>query len=82
MYLSPVPFEELDFPTFRTEPVTALSESVATYGTAGVAASVTLLLGGLYYWFHRQQGDILVDEPTVGENEQSQSAPDALEGES
>jgi formate dehydrogenase iron-sulfur subunit len=70
MYLSPVPFEELGFPTFRTEPVTDLSESVATYGTAGVAASVTLLMGGLYYWFHRQQGEILVDEPAHKEGEE------------
>ncbi len=49
MYLSPVPFEELGFPELKTEPVTALSEAVATYGSAGVAASVAFLLGGLYY---------------------------------
>lgn len=52
MYLSPVPFEALGFPDLKTEPVTALSEAVATYGTAGVAASATILLGGLYYWFN------------------------------
>lgn len=52
MYLSPVPFEELGFPELDTEPVTELSEAVATYGTAGVAASATVLLGGLYYWFN------------------------------
>jgi len=49
MYLSPVPFEELGFPGLKTEPVTALSEAVATYGSAGVAASVAFLLGGVYY---------------------------------
>jgi formate dehydrogenase iron-sulfur subunit len=58
MYLSPVSFEELDFPTLKTEPVTELSETVATYGSAGVAASVTFLLGGLYYWFHRRENSI------------------------
>lgn len=73
MYLSPVPFEELDFPTFKTEPVTALSESVATYGTAGVAASVTLLMGGLYYWFHRQKGEIMVDEPALEDSAHGES---------
>ena len=67
MYLSPVPFEELEFPTLKTEPVTELSEAVATYGTAGVAASVTLLLGGLHFWFERREKTIQLegtdDEP-------------------
>ncbi len=49
IYLSPVPFEELGFPELKSEPVTALSEAVATYGSAGVAASVAFMLGGLYY---------------------------------
>jgi formate dehydrogenase iron-sulfur subunit len=49
LYLSPVPFEELGFPALKTESVTALSEAVATFGTAGVAAGVTFLLGGLYF---------------------------------
>jgi hypothetical protein len=61
MYLSPVPFEELEFPVFKTEPVTELSEAVATYGTAGVAASVTFLLGGLYFWFQRREKTIQLD---------------------
>jgi formate dehydrogenase iron-sulfur subunit len=49
LYLSPVPFEELGFPALKKEAVTTLSENVATFGTAGVAAGVTVLLGGLYY---------------------------------
>ena len=61
LYLSPVPFEELEFPAFKTEPVTELSEAVATYGTAGVAASVTFLLGGLYYWFRRREGTLQLE---------------------
>jgi formate dehydrogenase iron-sulfur subunit len=61
LYLSPVPFEELDFPTLKNEPVTELSEAVATYGTAGVAASVTFLLGGLYYWFRRREGTLQLE---------------------
>jgi hypothetical protein len=71
MYLSPVPFEELDFPPLKTEPVTDLSEAVATYGTAGVAASVTFLLGGLYYW-SRERGETLqLDEP--GDEQESEA---------
>jgi hypothetical protein len=68
MYLSPVPFEELDFPMLKTEPVTELSETVATYGTAGVAASVTLLLGGLHFWFQRREKAIQLED-TVPEPE-------------
>ena len=49
MYLSPVPFEELDFPALKSEPVTALSETVATYGTAAMAVGVTAFLGGVAY---------------------------------
>jgi formate dehydrogenase iron-sulfur subunit len=64
MYLSPVPFQELGFPALKTEPVTELSEAVATYGTAGVAASVTVLLGGLYYWFNGREPTIEVEETT------------------
>lgn len=56
MYLSSVPFEALGFPQFKTEPVTGLSEAVATYGTAGVAASVAVMLGGFYLLNHRRNG--------------------------
>ena len=70
MYLSPVPFEELAFPALKTEPVTTLSEAVATYGTAGVAASVTVLLGGLYYWFNAREPKIDVEDGTGAETEQ------------
>ena len=69
MYISPVPFEALGFPAFSTEPVTSVSEAVATYGTVGVAASVTLLLGGMYYWFHGRQPTLEVDEPIQVEGE-------------
>jgi len=67
LYLSPVPFEVLGFPQFKSEPVTALSEAVATYGTAGVAASVSLLLGGIYYWFGRRQ-----QQPQIEASEQDE----------
>jgi formate dehydrogenase iron-sulfur subunit len=68
MYLSPVPFEELGFPTLKAEPVTELSEAVATYGTVGVAGGVTLALGGLYYWFQRRE-KIIQLESTVDEQD-------------
>ena len=69
MYLSPVSFEAMGFPAVGTEPVTSLSEAIATYGTAGVAASVTLLMGGLYYWFNGRKPKIQVDEPIPVESE-------------
>ena len=62
LYLSPVPFEQLGFPTLKTEPVTALSEAVATYGSAGVAASVAFLLGGMYYLSGGQEERIQFEE--------------------
>lgn len=62
MYLSPVPFEKLGFPTLSAEPVTRLSETVATYGTPSVALSVASLLGGLYYWFTRRENGIRAEE--------------------
>jgi len=51
LYLSSIPFEKLGLPDVDSEPVTELSEAIATYGTPGVALSVAGLLGGLYYWF-------------------------------
>lgn len=62
LYLSHVPFEELGLPTLGSEPVTRLSEVVATYGTPSVALSVATLLGGLYYWFTRREKDIGAEE--------------------
>ncbi len=55
LYLSHIPFEELGLPTLGSEPVTRLSEVIATYGTPGVALSVAALLGGLYYGFTRRE---------------------------
>ncbi|HID86312.1 MAG TPA: hydrogenase 2 operon protein HybA [Anaerolineae bacterium] len=55
LYISHIPFEKLGLPTLGPEPVTELSEAVAVYGTPSVAVSVAALLGGLYYWFTRQE---------------------------
>ncbi len=57
LYLSPVPFDELGFPVVEPEAVTALSEAVATFGTAGMATGVTALLAGVYYWFGRRSDE-------------------------
>jgi formate dehydrogenase iron-sulfur subunit len=67
LYISPVPFEKLGFPALKSEPVTQLSESVATFGTAGVAASVTVLLGGLYYWFSGRKKEIELQDVETSE---------------
>jgi formate dehydrogenase iron-sulfur subunit len=53
MYLSPVPFEELGFPTLGVEPVTGLSNAVATYGTPAVGIGVASFLAGVYFWSTR-----------------------------
>ena len=70
MYLSPVPFEKLGFPTLSPEPVTKLSEAVAVYGTPSVAVSVAALLGGLYYWFTRREKRIRAEETTSQKEEE------------
>ena len=49
MYVSPVPFKELGFPTFEDQTVTGLSETVATFGTPAVALGVALFLSSIYY---------------------------------
>ncbi len=54
IYLSPIPFDALGFPDLSSEPVTALSEAMATLGTPGMAAGVAAALGGVYYWFSRR----------------------------
>lgn len=54
LYLSGIPFDELGLPDVDSEPVTELSEAIATYGTPSVALSVAGLLGGLYYWFSQE----------------------------
>jgi formate dehydrogenase iron-sulfur subunit len=63
LYLSHIPFEELGLPTLGSEPVTRLSEVVATYGTPSVALSVATLLGGVYYWFTRGEKEMRAEEP-------------------
>jgi formate dehydrogenase iron-sulfur subunit len=55
MYLSPIAFEELGFPTYGEQPVTGLSETVARFGTPAVALGVACLLGGLHYWSGRSK---------------------------
>jgi formate dehydrogenase iron-sulfur subunit len=61
LYLSPVPFETLGFPDLETEPVTELSESVATLGTAGLAAGASALLAAAYLLFHRQKATVTIE---------------------
>jgi formate dehydrogenase iron-sulfur subunit len=57
LYLAGIPFEEMGLPSLDAEPVTELSEAVAMFGTPSVALSVGGLLGGLYYWFSKQENN-------------------------
>lgn len=61
MYLSPASFEQIGFSDFGTETVTKLSQTVATVGTAGLAVSMTALLGGLYYVFSKRDANAQED---------------------
>ncbi len=70
LYLSPVPFGELGFPDLKTEPVTKLSEAVATYGTAGMTLGVAALLGGIYYRFGKHEPAIVSDEPAADQKKE------------
>ncbi len=70
LYLSPVDFTELGFPDVRDEPVTGLSETVATAGTAGLVASVSAVLAGVYFWFGRRRVGTWVSQHTLDEYEE------------
>lgn len=63
LYVSPAPFAELGFPSAGSDPVTRLSESVAIFATPGAALSVSLLLGGAYYWSSRLERARPAEEP-------------------
>jgi formate dehydrogenase iron-sulfur subunit len=54
LYISPVPFEELGFPTVGTEPVTKLSEQVVSYVPYGIGG-LAVVLSGLYWFFQRRE---------------------------
>lgn len=69
LYISPIPFEELGFPTVGTEPVTKLSEQVAVYGTPAIAGAVALALGGLY-WFTKRKKQVQAELPGTQETEE------------
>ncbi len=62
MYISPVPFAELGFPELDSEPVPALSENLAVYGTPSMLIGVTALLGGLYWFTNRRAEEIAKQE--------------------
>lgn len=68
LYLSPIPFEKLGLPTLSPEPVTRLSEVVATYGTPSLALSVASFLGGVYYWFTKREKELQAKE-AIGQEE-------------
>jgi len=54
LYISPVPFEELGFPTVGTEPVTKLSEQVVSYVPYGIGG-LAVVLSGFYWFFQRRE---------------------------
>ncbi|MBN1955064.1 MAG: 4Fe-4S dicluster domain-containing protein [Anaerolineae bacterium] len=71
LYLSAVPFDKLGFPTLGPEPVTTLSEVVATYGTPSIAVTVAAVLGGLYYWFSRREKNMHAEQDAEQEEREA-----------
>jgi hypothetical protein len=49
MYISPVRFEKLGFSALGPEPIPALSDNVAIYGTPSLLVGVGALLGSAYW---------------------------------
>jgi formate dehydrogenase iron-sulfur subunit len=72
MYLSPTAFDKIGFSEFGTGNVTSLSQTVATVGTAGLAVSMTALLGGLYYVFNKREG-VVEEDAIVSDEGEAQS---------
>ncbi|HID88409.1 MAG TPA: hydrogenase 2 operon protein HybA [Anaerolineales bacterium] len=72
LYISPIPFEALGLPILGPAPITELSETVAVYGTPSVAVSVATLLGGLYYWFTRQEKKLRAEEAARQEEKEAE----------
>lgn len=54
MYLSPVPFEKLGFPTLRSEPVTINTER-AMGAVPPVLLGVAAAMSGFYWLFKRRE---------------------------
>ena len=61
LYISPIPFEKLGLPTLSPEPIPALSEKVAIYGTPSMLAGVAVLLGGIH-WFTKRRERVQAEE--------------------
>jgi formate dehydrogenase iron-sulfur subunit len=55
LYLSPVPFEDLGFPTLGSEPVTDLAEDFARIGIPTASVVLAALSGGLWWLFRRRE---------------------------
>ncbi len=56
-YISPVPFEELGFPTAECGESPAHFNRLVTHGTPTVAAGVALGMAGIYHAIKRQSED-------------------------
>lgn len=73
LYISHIPFEKLGLPTLSPEPIPALSEKVAIYGTPSMLAGMAVLLGGTY-WFTKRR------ERIQAEKSASQAEKESIRG--
>jgi formate dehydrogenase iron-sulfur subunit len=62
-YISPVPFEDLNFPSAEVGESTAYFNRLVTHGTPTVAAGVALGMSGIYLAIKRQAEDNAAAEP-------------------
>ena len=68
LFLSAVPFDQLGLPTLGPDPVPALSEQVAIFGTPTALATVAAVLGGVY-WFTKRRME-LAAKPAAAEKKE------------
>jgi formate dehydrogenase iron-sulfur subunit len=68
LYISPVPFEELGFPTLGAEPVTLASEAILNSTPITIIAAVAGLSG--LYWLTKRRDRVQAEEAKAEEGQQ------------
>ncbi len=68
LYISPVPFEELGFPTLGAEPVTLTSEAILNSTPITIIAAVAGLSG--LYWLTKRRDRVQAEEAKAEEGQQ------------
>jgi Fe-S-cluster-containing dehydrogenase component len=81
-YVSPVPFEELGFPTTESTLSPAYSNRLVTHGTPAVAGAVAIGLSGVYLTIkHHEEAMAEMRNDALAEETQSEAETPAVESE-